>query len=308
MDGRPLPRARGLERIQADDIATLELTLPERDLELSLIAENRNGASVPVTARLTWAGGKSESFAIKPKLYALAIGVADYADDSLDLRFAAKDARDFAAAVKAQAGDLYRDVQVKVIVDAEAAAVLDGLDWLRAEVTSKDVGLLFLAGHGINDTDGDYYFLPADVDTERLRRSAVPYYEIKKTLSTLAGKTLAFIDTCHSGNVMGARSGVADINAVVNDLSAAENGVVVFASSTGRQQSLEDPDWGNGAFTKALVEGLAGKADYTGDGKITVNQLDLYLSERVKALTGNRQTPATIKPETIPDFPIAVVR
>lgn len=36
----------------------------------------------------------------------------------------------------------------------------------------------------------------------------------------------------------------------------AENGAVVFTSSTGRQYSLENEDWGNGAFTKALVEGL----------------------------------------------------
>jgi hypothetical protein len=36
--------------------------------------------------------------------------------------------------------------------------------------------------------------------------------------------------------------------------------------------------------------------------------LDLYLSERVKELTGGRQTPTTAKPDTIPDFPIAVKR
>jgi uncharacterized caspase-like protein len=89
----------------------------------------------------------------------------------------------------------------------------------------------------------------------------VSYLEVKKTLAALPGKTLAFIDTCHSGNVMGARRGAADINAVVNDLTSAENGVVVFASSTGRQFALEQDAWGNGAFTKALVEGLGGKAD-----------------------------------------------
>jgi hypothetical protein len=50
---------------------------------------------------------------------------------------------------------------------------------------------------------------------------------------------------------------------VANDLSSAENGVVVFASSTGMQLSLERADWGNGAFTKALLEGLEGEADYT---------------------------------------------
>jgi len=35
-----------------------------------------------------------------------------------------------------------------------------------------------------------------------------------------------------------------DITGVVNELSSAENGAVVFASSTGRQYSFEDPNWG----------------------------------------------------------------
>ena len=107
---------------------------------------------------------------------------------------------------------------------------------------------------------------------------------------------------------MGTRRGGPDITAVVNELSSAENGVVVFASSTGRQYSLEDKSWGNGAFTKALVEGVNGRADYHGKGKITINMLDLYLSERVKELTRGQQTPTTAKPSTIPDFPVAQKR
>ncbi len=268
-----------------------------------------NGSSVPVTARLTWEGSKAalEAFVIKLRLYVLAIGVSDYEDDVLDLQFAAKDASDFADALKGQGELLYREVLVKLLTDASSDDLLDGLDWLRNEVTSKDVAMLFLAGHGVNDSDGDYYFLPRNANTGRLRRTAVAYFDIKKILSNLAGKTIAFIDTCHAGNIMGKRRGVADINAVINDLSAAENGVVVFASSSGKQYSLEDSKWGNGAFTKALVEGINGKADYTKDGTITINQLDLYLSERVKKLIGNQQIPTTTKPQTISDFPVVVV-
>lgn len=61
-------------------------------------------------------------------------------------------------------------------------------------------------------------------------------------------------------------------------------------------------------FTKAVVEGLNGGADYEKTGKITINMLDLYISERVKELTHGKQTPTTTKPQTVPDFPIAVVR
>jgi len=56
------------------------------------------------------------------------------------------------------------------------------------------------------------------------------------------------------------------------------------------------------------VEGIGGKADYMGKGRITINMLDLYISERVKELTKGKQTPATAKPKTIPDFPLALKR
>ena len=116
------------------------------------------------------------------------------------------------------------------------------------------------------------------------------------------------IDWNGRGLTAGARRGVADINAVVNELASAENGAVVFASSMGKQYSLEDQAWGNGVFNKALVEGLGGKADDTSKGTISINMLDLYLSERVKQLTDGKQTPTTTKPNTVPDFPIALRR
>jgi len=39
-----------------------------------------------------------------------------------------------------------------------------------------------------------------------------------------------------------------------------------------------------------------------------VNMLDLYISERVKELTEGQQTPTTVKPPNVPDFPVAVLR
>ena len=98
------------------------------------------------------------------------------------------------------------------------------------------------------------------------------------------------------------------MNRLINELSSAETGVVVFAASTGQQLSAEDPAWGNGAFTKALLEGLSGKADYSKRGVVTINALDLYIAERVAELTRNQQTPTTAKPLTIANFPIAAVR
>jgi hypothetical protein len=310
VDGRPMEKAFGTKSAQKEqDIRTEIVTIPEKDTEVSIIAENKYAVSEPATVGLKWSGkAKEEEFTIKPKLYVLAIGVSNYEDKNLTLGFAAKDANDFAESFLSQKGGLYRDVVVRKLTDGKATRdeIIEGFDWISKETTSKDVALVFLAGHGVNDSGGVYYYLPVNTNLEKLRRTGVPFTEMKNTVASLAGKTILFIDTCHAGNVMGARAVAPDITGVVNELASAENGAVVFASSTGRQYSFEDSNWGNGAFTKAVVEGINGKADYTGKGKITINMLDLYISERVKELTGGKQTPATAKPQTIPDFPLVL--
>jgi len=314
IDGRPVAQQRGVkivEKVQEFKGSKVQensimVTVPERDFELSLIAENKYSASVPSTVRLYWAG-KKEEFIGKPKLYILAIGVSKYKDESLRLRFAHKDAEDFVKEMTRQKGKLYEDVRVKLLVNENATKddILDGLEWLQRETTSKDIAMLFIAGHGMNDRAGIYYFLPQNADIEKLKRTGIEFSMIKNTVSSIAGKVVMFVDTCHSGGVMGKRA-ITDITGIINELTSAENGVVVFASSTGRQYSLEDPAWGNGAFTKAVVEGISGRADIFGKGKITVNMLDVYIAERVKELTKGKQTPVTTKPQTVPDFPVAI--
>jgi len=84
--------------------------------------------------------------------------------------------------------------------------------------------------------------------------------------------------------------------------------VIVFSSSTGRQFSLEDPEWNNGAFTKALIEGIEGQADLYKDWFVSMAELEVYLSQRVKQLTNGRQTPVTTKPISVPDFKMIKVR
>jgi WD40 repeat protein len=330
VDGRPAGAERGLAlkaaaapgESKAAGERELKVSVPEGESQVSVIASNRFTTSVPATVRVRFrkaaaspAAGASakpaaaEAFEIKPKLYVLAVGVSNYADPKLKLGFAAKDAGDFAAAMSRQKGGLYRDVVVRLLTDERASKdeVLDGLDWIRKETTSKDVAMVLLAGHGLNDQNGRYFYLPHNADLEKLLRTGVSFEDIKNTVSALAGKTLFFIDTCHSGNVLATRRALGlDIMGVVNELSSAENGAVVFAASTGNQYSLENPSWRNGAFTLAVVEGFDGRADYTGRGRITINMLDLYISERVKELTGGRQTPTTAKPNTVPDFPVAL--
>ncbi len=195
-------------------------------------------------------------------------------------------------------------------MDAQASrdAVLDGLDWIGKESTQRDLSVIFIAGHGVNDDQGNYYFLPADADPERLRRSAVRWNEVSDLVKNLPGKVLLLVDTCHSGNVFGdtkRRAVAADITAAIKTLVDAGTGQVIMTAATGSTPSLEDPAWGHGAFTAALLEGLKGKADSDGDGSVTIKELDLYVTRRVKDLTNGRQKPTTIIPSSVPDFAVA---
>ena len=306
IDGRPIKNERGLT--PAGKRGSIAIEIPSRNCTVSMIAENRFGASPESSINLVWQGQLQLS--LKPNLYIMAVGVSDYDDDKFDLDYPDDDARAFVEALKKQEGLLYNEVVTKLYTDQTATKdnILDGLDWLVKETTQHDVAMLFFAGHGVEDTRGTFYYLPVGADENAMRRTCLMEADVQETVSVVAGKIVVFMDACHSGNLMLAssrRGGNPDINRIVNELRDAENGAVVFSSSTGRQSSLEDPEWKHGAFTLALIEGLTGKANM-GDGKVSCKSLDLYVSRRVKQLTGGQQTPTTNYPPNVPDFPIAI--
>jgi hypothetical protein len=213
-DGQAVSDSRGLGRQEAAPGAgerDIVVPLPPQDSEIQVFAENRHGVSTAATVRVRWTGAapatpaQAGGFRIQPKLYVLAVVVAQYQQKDISkLGLSAKDARDFAAAMQRQKGRLYREVEVKVLTDAQASRddIVDRLDWLQKQVTQHDVGMVFIAGHGVNDSTQGYTFLPVNADPDRLRRTGVTMDEFRKTLSSLAGKALFFFDTCHSGNVL----------------------------------------------------------------------------------------------------------
>jgi hypothetical protein len=281
--------------------------IPERDCTISVLAEDKHGTSVPALLRVLW---KGDEFKIKPNLYILAVGVNKY-DNVKELSFSVKDVGDFTDAFLGQKGAQYQDVQVKTILDEKAKKerIISGLQWLEKITTQNDVGILFLSGHGGNDEDGDFYYLPVETDPNQLRQTGLPSYEIKKTITKIAGKSVLFIDACHSGNVFGRGTAIPpNPTKFINELISDENGLTVFTSSTRNQYSLENSEWGNGAFTKAVVEGINGKADLMNKGKITINSLGTYVADRVPELTNGSQNPTKILPNSVPDFPLAIVR
>src|SRR5262249_11703854 len=208
-----------------------------------------------------WDGAKPGQIAL-PRLRALFVGVNDYASANVGkLRFAAKDATDLAAFFKGQEGKSYSKVEIKALPDAKRIDVINGLEWLEKESAEGDVNLLFLAGHGAT-IEQQFYFLAVDSEPEAMRATAVSKDEILRTIRNRKGAMVVMLDACHSGAGIEAPTETSrvDMNRIANELGDQSLGVLLYASARGRQFSFEHADWQNGAFTRAMLEGLAGGA------------------------------------------------
>ena len=67
--------------------------------------------------------------------------------------------------------------------------------------------------------------------------------------------------------------------------------ITVLTSSSKDELSREDPQWGNGAFTKIVLEALSSKADANRNGLISISELTGYLTRHVPGLTDGAQHP-----------------
>ncbi len=285
------------------------IPLPKAEGKIQIFAEGANGTSMPAELDFKSSAPALQHLADRrPTLYLLAVGVSKYASAEYNLGLADKDARDFANALERQQGVYYKKVDARVLTNAEAtrANVLQGLRWLQNVSTPDDIAILFLAGHGVADAADVYHFLPHDMKETQLAQTAVSETQLRGTLASIKGRALFFVDTCFSGKSVG-KFTRRELTRMANGMASAEMGVIVFSGSAPRQESLEDPAWGNGAFTKALVEGLAGRADFRKEGVVTHKGLDYYVAHEVRTLTQGRQTPVTAVPNGIADFPLAAV-
>jgi hypothetical protein len=263
---------------------------------------------------VTGAQAASQTQDILPNLWILAIGVNRYEDAQIrDLDYAVNDARGIVEAFKKQEGKAYRKVNSLLIADAAALSptrdnILDNLGWLK-QAGQRDVVLLFIAGHGVNDEGGNFLFLPKDAaftpDGSVRPSRAIPHREISAVLD-VPGRKLVFIDSCHSEGASGRRTRAVDNNQLVRGLM--DNSTVIFTSSRGSQLSQEDPKLKHGLFTYAIIEGMKGAADLVKDGVITMKELDTYVSQEVPRLTKGAQHPTTTTPDGYVDFGVAAVK
>ena len=242
--------------------------------------------------------------------WAIVVGVSEYADSRVPaLRYAARDAREFAGWLTSPDGGGYAPADVKLLVNEDATAknVRDALfNWSR-NALPEDMLTIYFACHGSPespDARENLYLLPYDTDWSNVASTAFPMWDVKTALERFvkAGHVVVLADVCHAGGVGEAfeagRRGVAGLGrSMVNDgvsgLSEVTEGVLVFTSARGGQLSREGRQWGggHGVFTHFLLEGLEGEADYNSDSAVTLGELVPYVQEKVRRATRDAQTP-----------------
>ena len=255
----------------------------------------------------------------RPSLHALVVGIDEFRNPALRLRYSVEDAQMIGDILERQTGRLFHKVNVKrLLKPAETsresiAAVLKGM---QGEVGPDDLFVFYAASHGTVD-DNTYFLITSNVgstSTASLRRDAIDQNLLKELLGNVpATKKLIVMDTCNAGK-LGEAMQVAFLTRGLSEdraikiLSRAV-GVTTLYASTDTQEALEGHH-GHGLFTWVVAEGLQGKADVDGDGFVKTLELADYVDNEVPMLAerrfGRRQYPVVAP--TGMGFPLTRIR
>ena len=256
----------------------------------------------------------------KEGVWAVVIGISKYKNIP-SLKYAANDAQAFYRYLT-EVNGVPRD-HIWLILDEEAT--LDKLrsilgTQLRRQAGKDDTVIIYLAGHGATEKDAtspdgdglEKYILPHNVDPKDFYASAMPMGEMARIFQRISSERLVFIsDTCYSGASGGRTIPVVGIRASISgaffERLSQGKGRVIITASDANEVSVEKDELKHGVFTFYLLEGLRGKADYDGDGMITIDEIYRYVSTKVPQATGQDQHPVK-KGEMIGQIILGVVK
>ncbi|MBN2036291.1 MAG: caspase family protein [Chitinispirillaceae bacterium] len=273
---------------------------------------------------------------VKGDLYFIGFGVSKYRDKTLDLAYAHKDVLDLAAVFSKMKGR-FANVYVTTFINEQVTVEnIRKAKELLAKARPDDTFVLFIAGHGLHDTDSEatYYFLTHGADVKDLAGTAANFELIEELLQGVAPrKKLFLMDTCESGEaeeelqvayltaargrgikarVVNAGRGLTVAEAspartylaakdryIYNDLMR-RSGAIVFSACRGGEFSYESAAIQNGFSTEKLIEALDKKAaDANRDGIVSTDELREYVIREVARMTADANYPDGLQHPTV---------
>jgi hypothetical protein len=258
----------------------------------------------------------------KPKMeiktYYVGIGVSNYRDKELNLKYAVKDVLGLDTLFKSKPNTETILLTNEQVTRENVLALKDKL--MKTNV--DDEVIISISGHGFLSKNYDFYFATYNINPKEPEINGVSYDEIENLLDGIpARKKLLLIDACHSGEVdkeetykrkddttnrkmkgiellqSESKLGLTNTFDLMQELFAnlsRGSGVVVISASRGYQYAQEGDQWQNGVFTHCIIKGLKDKeADKNKNGEITVTELKDYVIEQVEKLTNGTQKPTS---------------
>lgn len=242
----------------------------------------------------------------KPRLHVLAIGIDDYDDpghtapDGRTLAFgklnlAVKDATTLADVLSRSAGELYRDVSVRLLRDGEATA--EGIDRaiteMAGQIHPRDTFILFAAAHGTSQ-QGRFYMIPHGYrgGPDSLALTAIGQDRIQDWVANRirAKRVVILLDTCESGALVGghtrSRIDQSGSEAAIGRLHEATGRPVLTAAATGQfahEGVLTTSGDRHGVFTWSLLDALK-KGDANANGLIELSEIVAHVQSLVPEL------------------------
>jgi len=251
--------------------------------------------------------------------YALIVGIGTFRDETIPrLQYAAKDARDFAAALKDPAHGHFRPANVVLLTDADATreAILNAMQNLFLQAHEDDLVVIYVSSHGSSRSQdqglgGSGYIVTYDSAQKKIWNNAIEYQNFaQKTSLIKARRKVTFLDTCYSGQASGGEKALDIDDGGVDDrtakMFASNEGSFVITSSNSTEQSWESEKVRNSYFTHFLIEALS-----RGKEPPTLKQVFGYLSAKVSETVlreRDKQQHPQIQPPAGPeDITIGVV-
>ncbi len=285
-------QGRGIKVVAAagDANQTIHVRLVSGVNDIQVIAFNADGsmhsnpAQASVLARYAPSG--------KPQLYALVVGIQDFANSDLNLRYSVADANAVAQLLQQRAAPLFEKVNIETLTTQKTTtkeALIAAFARYRT-INPGDVFLFYVASHGaIEGADlasREYFLIPSSFNTvsdEAIRRDGLSDTELKRMIASIpATRKLLMLDTCHAGAMgdamMVSTRDLAESGAVT--VLAGAVGSTILSASTSDQEALEGEN-GHGLFTSVLLRGLDGDADLRKNGSVKTLDLAVYLDDEV---------------------------
>lgn len=292
-----------------DKVSKIEKTLPGSEM-LSRLK--------PAEQILVQKGGNN-SRPVADK-WALVVGISNFKDPSIDLKFAAKDATDFKNFLVNT--EHFKPDHVMLLTDASATReqILSKLgdDWLGTRAKKDDLVVIYISSHGSSSRQevGVNFLLAHDSTKNSLLATGIPMQWMTKIIQeeVHADRTILILDVCHSaaaadeGKPAPKKEGEPtpspmknsqeskDIvykrkeNAIDPETLQLGPGQLVLCSSLADQVSWESRNYANSVFTKRLMEALQCHGEET-TLREAYEQLKSLVQSEVLRDRGEMQTP-----------------